>query len=143
MRVCGFRWKLLVLRSKAQDKLLRVPSHRMYQLNGFRKSIPPRNRQIIVPLSPIQNQVDGLVGELTFQEYSINTPCEIRLLTANPKRKASPGITPASLTPTSIGNNYFLKSILLERTPLLTRFGFVTRQKWLVSRRINLRKVLF
>ena len=47
------------------------------------------------------------------------------------------------LTPISIKKNPFLKLILLEQTPLLTCFGFVTRKKWLVSRRINLRKALF
>jgi hypothetical protein len=47
------------------------------------------------------------------------------------------------LTPIWIKNKPFLKVILLEQTPLLTCFGFVTRQKWLVSRRINLRKALF
>ena len=46
-------------------------------------------------------------------------------------------------TPVSIKNNPFLKLILLEQTPLLTCFGFVASQKWLVSRRINLRKALF
>ena len=43
----------------------------------------------------------------------------------------------AILTPISIRNDRFLKLILLEQTPLLTCFGFVTRQKRLVSRRIN------
>ena len=47
------------------------------------------------------------------------------------------------VTPISIENNHFLKLILLEQSPLLTCFGFVTRQKWLDSRRINLRKALF
>ena len=47
------------------------------------------------------------------------------------------------LTPIPIKNNPFLKLILLEQTPLLTCFGFVTSQKWLVSRRINLRKASF
>ena len=47
-----------------------------------------------------------------------------------------------SLTPIAIKNNTFLKLILLEHTPLLTCFGFVTRHKWLVSRIINIRKVL-
>jgi hypothetical protein len=47
------------------------------------------------------------------------------------------------LTPISIKNNPFLELIILEQTPLVTCFGFVTRQTWLVSRRINLRKVLF
>ena len=46
------------------------------------------------------------------------------------------------LTPISIKNNPFLKLILIEQTPLLTCFGFVTRQKWLVLRRFNLKKAL-
>ena len=52
-------------------------------------------------------------------------------------------LTSSGLTPISIKNNRFLKLILLEQTPLLTCFGFETRQKWLLSRRINLRKRLF
>ena len=47
-----------------------------------------------------------------------------------------------SLTPESIKFNRFLKLILLEHKPLLACFGFVTRQKWLVSVKINLRKRL-
>ena len=47
------------------------------------------------------------------------------------------------LTPISIKNNPFLKLILPEQTSLLTCFGYVTRQKWLVSRRININKALF
>ena len=39
-------------------------------------------------------------------------------------------------------NNSILELILLEQTPLLTCFGFVTLQKWRVSRRINLKKTL-
>ena len=46
------------------------------------------------------------------------------------------------LTPESIKFNRFLKLIPLEHKPLLACFGFVTRQKWLVSRKINLRKRL-
>ena len=41
------------------------------------------------------------------------------------------------LTPESITFNRFLKLILLEHKPLLACFGFVTRQKWLVSGKIN------
>ena len=48
-----------------------------------------------------------------------------------------------NLIPISIKNNPFLKLILLEQTPLLTCFVFATRQKWLISKRINLRKALF
>ena len=47
------------------------------------------------------------------------------------------------LTPISIKTNPFLKLILLKHTPPLTCFGFETPQKWLVSRRIKIRKVLF
>ena len=39
---------------------------------------------------------------------------------------------PPHLTPTSIKFNYFLKLIILEHKPLLTCFGFVKSQKWLV-----------
>ena len=49
----------------------------------------------------------------------------------------------AVLTPISIENNRFVKWIFLEQTPLLTCCGFVTSQKWLISRRINSRKRLF
>ena len=41
------------------------------------------------------------------------------------------------LTPESIKFNRFLKLILLEHKPLLACFGFLRRQKWLVSRKIN------
>ena len=44
------------------------------------------------------------------------------------------------LTPISIEFNRFIKLILLEHKPLLACFGFVTSQKWLVSRKISLRK---
>ena len=47
-----------------------------------------------------------------------------------------------SSAPTSIKFNRFLKLILLEHKPLLACFGFVTRQKWLVSRKVNLTKRL-
>ena len=47
-----------------------------------------------------------------------------------------------SSTPQSIKFNRFLKLILLEHKPLLACFGFVTRQKWFVSKQINLRKRL-
>ena len=45
-------------------------------------------------------------------------------------------------TPQSIKSNRFLKLILLEHKPLLTCFGFVRRQKWLVSTEFNFRKRL-
>ena len=47
-----------------------------------------------------------------------------------------------SLTPESIQFNRFLKLIVLEHKPLLACFGFVTRQKWLVSVKLNSRKRL-
>ena len=40
-------------------------SHIMYQLDGFRKSSPPQNRQLVVLISKNKQQVDDLVGELT------------------------------------------------------------------------------
>ena len=46
------------------------------------------------------------------------------------------------LTPESIKSNRFRKLILLEHKPLLACIGFVTRQKWLVSTNLNLRKRL-
>ena len=45
-----------------------------------------------------------------------------------------------SLTPESIQFNHFLRLILLEHKPLWACFGLVTRQRWLVSGKINLRK---
>ena len=48
----------------------------------------------------------------------------------------------AILTPTSIKFDRFLKLILLEHKPLLACFSFVTRQKWLISKKINSRKRL-
>jgi len=56
------------------------------------------------------------------------TSCQLRVISA------------LSLTPESIKLNRFLKLILLEHKPCLACFGFVTRQKWLASRNINLRK---
>jgi hypothetical protein len=50
---------------------------------------------------------------------------------------------PLHSTSTSNKHNTFLKLILLENKPVLACLGFETRQEWLVSRRINLRKVLF
>ena len=47
------------------------------------------------------------------------------------------------LTPTSIKSNRLLKLILLENKPLLACFGFVTRQKWLVSTKIDFKKASF
>jgi hypothetical protein len=47
------------------------------------------------------------------------------------------------LTPISIKNNRFLKLILLEQTPLLTCFGFVTRQKWLFKENQLKKTIIF
>ena len=52
------------------------------------------------------------------------------------------GVGHVTLTPESIKFNRFLKLTILEHKPLLACFGFVTSQKWLVSREINLRKRL-
>jgi hypothetical protein len=46
------------------------------------------------------------------------------------------------LTLESIQFNHFLKLILLEHKLLLACFGFVARQTWIVSRKINVRKRL-
>ena len=47
----------------------------MYQFNGFRKSTPPQNRQLNVLTSRSKHEVDDVVGELTFENYSIRTFC--------------------------------------------------------------------
>ena len=60
---------------------------------------------------------------------------EVRPRRASSRRRAL-------LTPTSIKFNRFVKLILIKPKPLLACFGFVTRQKWLVSRKFNLRKRL-
>ena len=65
-----------------------------------------------------------------------------------PTSAESSGTTPHAdrsgliLSPESIEFNRFLKLILLEHTPLLACFGFVTRQKWRVSIKISVRKRL-
>ena len=43
-----------------------ISSHTMCQLNGFRKSIPPQNRQLVVHCYLLKHKVDGLVGDLNF-----------------------------------------------------------------------------
>ena len=40
-------------------------SHRVYQLNGFRKANPPQNRQLVVYYYESKRYVDDFVGELT------------------------------------------------------------------------------
>ena len=51
----------------------------MYQLNGFRRSIPPKNRRRIILIENGKQEGDGFVGELNFYDDFINTFCEIRL----------------------------------------------------------------
>ena len=41
-------------------------SHTMYSLISFRKSTPPQNRQFNLSISNSKQQVDDLVGGLTF-----------------------------------------------------------------------------
>ena len=55
-----------------------VLSHTMDHLNGFRKSPPPKNRQLIGLISNSKQRFDDFVGELTFWIHFINTFCEIR-----------------------------------------------------------------
>ena len=46
-------------------------SRTLYWCNGFRKSIPPQNCQLV------EQSFDDFVGELTFQKHLINALCEI------------------------------------------------------------------
>jgi len=55
-----------------------VLSDTLYQLNGFRKSTSPQNRQLIVLMGNSKQEGENIVGELTFQNHSIDTFCEIR-----------------------------------------------------------------
>ena len=41
-------------------------SDTLYSSISFRKSIPPQNRQLNVPISDSKQQVDDFVGDLTF-----------------------------------------------------------------------------
>ena len=61
---------------------------------------------------------------------------------ANFRRSAilEAGVLRQDLTPKSTKFYRFLQLILLEHKPLLACFGFMTSQKWLVSRIINLRE---
>jgi hypothetical protein len=43
-----------------------VVSHTIYQLNGFEKSTPPQDRQLIVLISNSKQYADDCMGELTF-----------------------------------------------------------------------------
>ena len=43
-----------------------LSSRTMYSLDGFRKSPPPQNRQLIVLISTSERPVKDFVGELTF-----------------------------------------------------------------------------
>jgi hypothetical protein len=59
----------------------------MYQLDGFSKSNPPQNRQLIVLITDSKQLVDDFVGELTFQNHQINALCQIKALSeARPSR---------------------------------------------------------
>ena len=50
----------------------------MYFFVGFRNSTPPKNYQLIVHYCSLKYSVDDFVGELTFQNKSINTLCQIK-----------------------------------------------------------------
>ena len=54
-----------------------ISSHRLYSSISFRKSTPLKNRQLIVYFYSLKYQVDGCVGELTLQNYLMNTFCHI------------------------------------------------------------------
>jgi hypothetical protein len=41
-------------------------SHRMYSLNGFRKSTPPQNRQPNISIRNSKEQIGDFVGKLAF-----------------------------------------------------------------------------
>ena len=41
-------------------------SHRMYELNDFRKSTPPQNRLLCIFIGNSKQQIDDVVGVLTF-----------------------------------------------------------------------------
>jgi len=51
---------------KGENRGRRNLSHTMHQFDGLRKSNPPQNRQIMVPISTSKQQVDDFVGESTF-----------------------------------------------------------------------------
>ena len=53
-------------------------SNGMSSLVSFRESTPPQNRQLIVYYHLLKYYVDGCVGELTFENSSINTLCRVR-----------------------------------------------------------------
>ena len=50
----------------------------MYLLISFRKSAPLQHRQLDIFISNSERQVDDFVGELTFQDESINALCQIK-----------------------------------------------------------------
>ena len=54
------------LEEACNQRRLEDPSHIMYQLNGFRKSTPPKNRQkFVIYYYLIKYLVDGFVGGVT------------------------------------------------------------------------------
>ena len=57
-------------------------SHRTYLLISSTKSTPPENRQLIVCYDWLKYYPDGFVGELTFQNKSIDTLCQIGMCNA-------------------------------------------------------------
>jgi hypothetical protein len=48
----------------------------MYLLMGFRQSTPPQDRQGNISIGDGKQQLDNLVGELTFQNQAPSTFCE-------------------------------------------------------------------
>ena len=57
-----------------------ILSATMYQSISFRKSSPPHDRQLDMLISNGKQQVDNYWGELTFQNRSIDTFCEMKSL---------------------------------------------------------------
>ena len=53
-------------------------SHRMSLLISFMKSTPPQNYQLDILIRSIKQCVDDFVGELAFQNHSIDTLCQMR-----------------------------------------------------------------
>ena len=63
----------------------------MYQLNGFRKSIPPQNCQPILYHYELKQYVDGFVGVLTFSDHLIDTMRQSHLGPVDPSFRAISG----------------------------------------------------
>ena len=59
-------------------------SDMIYQLNDFRKSPPPQNRQLMVDFHNSEQFIEDFMGELTFYNHFINTLCEIRMSAPSP-----------------------------------------------------------